>query len=90
MIKFNVKLTEAEVSNFVDILTKNPVLINKVTDSVYSSGVRKGIVIGALSVVLGLNTYIWCSVLKQMKKKQKKRPNFSNNYFLEGKPLKPI
>ena len=38
MIKFDVKLTEAEVSNFVDILTKNPVLINKVTDSVYSSG----------------------------------------------------
>lgn len=89
MIKFDVKLTEAEVSNFVDILTKNPVLINKVTDSVYSSGVRKGIVIGALSVVLGLNTYIWCLALKQMKK-QKKRPNFSNNYFLEGKPLKPI
>lgn len=89
MIKFNVKLTEAEVSNFVDILTKNPVLINKVTDSVYFSGVRKGIAIGALSVVLGLNTYIWYSALKQMKK-QKKRPNFSNNYFLEGKPLKPI
>lgn len=73
MIKFNVKLTEAEVSNFVDILTKNPVLINKITDSVYSSGVSKGIVIGALSVVLGFNTYIWCLALKQMRK-QKKQP----------------
>ena len=73
MIKFNVKLTEAEISNFVDILTKNPVLINKVTDSVYSSGVRKGIAIGALSVVFGFNTYIWCLALKQMRK-QKKQP----------------
>ena len=73
MIKFNVELTEAEVSNFVDILTKNPVLINKVADSIYSSGVRKGIVIGSLSVVLGLNIYIWCSALKQMRK-QKKQP----------------
>lgn len=75
MIKFDVKLTEAEVSNFVDILTKNPVLINKVTDSVYYSGICKGIVIGALSVVLGFNTYIWCLALKQMsqKKKQKKQ-----------------
>lgn len=71
MIRFNVKLTEAEASNFVDILTKNPVLINKITDSVYSSGIRKGIAIGALSVVLGLNTYIWCLALNQMRKQNK-------------------
>ena len=58
MIRFNVKLTEAEASNFVDILTKNPVLINKITDSVYFYGVRKGIVIGALSVVLFIITVI--------------------------------
>ena len=73
MIKFNVDLTEAEISNFVDILTKNPVLINKVADSIYSSGVRKGIAIGALSVVFGFNTYIWYLALKQMRK-QKKQP----------------
>ena len=73
MIRFNVKLTEAEASNFVDILTKNPVLINKITDSVYFHGVRKGIAIGALSVVLGFNAYIWCLALKQMRK-QKKQP----------------
>ena len=71
MIRFNVKLTEAEASNFVDILTKNPVLLNKITDSMYFSGVRKGIAIGALSVVFGLNTYIWCLALKQMKKQKK-------------------
>ena len=73
MIRFNVKLTEAEASNFVDILTKNPVLINKITDSVYFHGVRKGIVIGALSVVLGFNAYIWYLVLKQMNQKKKKQ-----------------
>ena len=73
MIRFNVKLTEAEASNFVDILTKNPVLIDKVTDSVYSSGVRKGIAIGALSVVLGFNAYIWYLVLKQMSQNKKKQ-----------------
>ena len=73
MIRFNVKLTEAEASNFVDILTKNPVLINKITDSVYFHGVCKGIAIGALSVVLGFNAYIWYLVLKQMSKKKKKQ-----------------
>ena len=73
MIRFNVKLTEAEASNFVDILTKNPVLSNKITDSVYFYGVRKGIAIGALSVVLGFNAYIWYLVLKQMSQKKKKQ-----------------
>ena len=73
MIRFNVKLTETEASNFVDILTKNPVLINKITDSVYFHGVRKGIAIGALSVVLGFNAYIWYLVLKQMSQKKKKQ-----------------
>ena len=71
MIKFTAKLTDTEASTFIDLVTNNPTVMNKVTEGVYTSGLRKGIIIGAVSVILGFNLYIGYIALKDLHKKNK-------------------
>lgn len=71
MIKFTAKLTDTEASTFIDLVKNNPSVMNKVTEGVYMSGLRKGAIVGAVSVILGFNLYIGYAAFKDLHKKNK-------------------
>ncbi len=70
MINFNVKMTEQEASTFIDFVTKNTSLTNKITNSIYFSGMRKGIFIGIAAVATGFYAYVTCCAVKNIRNKK--------------------